>query len=305
MDFPQHLPPHKIKHFLADQIIGDLYVNAYYHHLPEHKPYYGYLPMHSHNFYEINILVDGSAAHYIENRIIPSPTGTVFVIPPLFNHGYYSTEKAEILHILLHPDFLSSYNNELKKLEGYGFLFDVEPMLRKTTKLDAFLCLNSSELNTLLPEFQRLIQYLEMNTPNKSSLIKHMTLTIISELCSLVKNTIVSDNKTSNDTYINEMLEIINHINSHFNENIDFHKLSEEYNFSYPTFYRHFKKLFKMSPNQYQTNRRIEESTKMLKNSNASLSDIALECGFYDSAHFSRTFKEKQGFSPLKIKKNI
>ena len=177
-------------------------------------------------------------------------------------------------------------------------------MLRKNTKIETFLQLNPDELETLMPQFSRLIEYSQTEPNNKNSLVKYMTLTIICELCSLVKNNAMTKQTTSSNAYLYEMIEIINFINSHFNDNINFHKLSEKYNISYPTFYRHFKKLFKMSPNQYQTHRRIEEAAKLLKNSSLSLSDIALECGFYDAAHFSRIFKEKQGSSPYQIKKN-
>jgi len=305
MNFPTHLPPHEIKQFPSFSYIGDNPSIARYHPLPDNGLHY--IPMHSHDFYEINIIMEGSAAHYIEKRMISSPTGTVFVIPPSVNHGYYSLEETKIFHMMLNQDFISSYNETLKKLKGFDFLFEVEPLLRPTIKGKKFLCLESDELDALLPEFNRLIQYSENNTPNKTIILKHLTISVIAELCGLASITQMSnnDNDSSTDTYIREMTDIIIYINNHFNENIDYQKLSKTYNLTYSTFFRHFKKLLKMSPSQYQNHRRIEESIKLLKSGDKSLSDMALECGFYDSAHFSRTFKKIQGDSPYQMFKSV
>ena len=43
---------------------------------------------------------------------------------------------------------------------------------------------------------------------------------------------------------------------------------------------------------------RLRQSKAMLKHTNISLTSIANDCGFCDSAHFSRLFKEKYEISP-------
>ena len=46
------------------------------------------------------------------------------------------------------------------------------------------------------------------------------------------------------------------------------------------------------SPINYLINIRISEAIKLLKNQDVSMTDIALELGFYSSQHFSTTFKK-------------
>lgn len=60
------------------------------------------------------------------------------------------------------------------------------------------------------------------------------------------------------------------------------------------------------SPLNYLINIRISEAIKLLKQFNVSITDIALETGFYSSQHFSTTFKKLTGHTPREFReKNI
>jgi len=58
------------------------------------------------------------------------------------------------------------------------------------------------------------------------------------------------------------------------------------------------------SPLNYLINIRISEAIKLLKRGDASVTDIALDTGFYSSQHFSTTFKKLTGFTPSEFRKN-
>lgn len=57
-------------------------------------------------------------------------------------------------------------------------------------------------------------------------------------------------------------------------------------------------------PLNYLINLRISEAIRLLKNSDKSLTDIALDTGFYSSQHFSTTFKKLTGYTPGHFRKN-
>jgi AraC-like DNA-binding protein len=57
-------------------------------------------------------------------------------------------------------------------------------------------------------------------------------------------------------------------------------------------------------PLNYLINLRISEAIRLLKNSDRSLTDIALDTGFYSSQHFSTTFKKLTGYTPGHFRKN-
>ena len=58
------------------------------------------------------------------------------------------------------------------------------------------------------------------------------------------------------------------------------------------------------SPINYLINIRISEAIKLLKKHDISLTDIALDTGFYSSQHFSTTFKKLTGYTPSEFRKN-
>ena len=57
------------------------------------------------------------------------------------------------------------------------------------------------------------------------------------------------------------------------------------------------------SPINYLINIRISEAIKLLKKKDISLTDIALDIGFYSSQHFSTTFKKLTGYTPSEFRK--
>jgi AraC family transcriptional regulator len=65
---------------------------------------------------------------------------------------------------------------------------------------------------------------------------------------------------------------------------------------------RHLTRAFRqstgMAPHQWLQQRRIEKAKQLLVTSAAPLSAIALDCGFADQSHFTRTFSRVAGVSP-------
>jgi AraC family transcriptional regulator len=65
---------------------------------------------------------------------------------------------------------------------------------------------------------------------------------------------------------------------------------------------RHFTRAFRqstgMAPYQWLQYRRMEKAKQLLEKSSASLSAIALDCGFADQSHLTRTFSRVAGVTP-------
>jgi AraC family transcriptional regulator len=63
-------------------------------------------------------------------------------------------------------------------------------------------------------------------------------------------------------------------------------------------FFRAFRQSFGESPLVYVARRRIRHSQSLILRSAAPLSQIALECGMSDQAHFTRVFRRVVGMNP-------
>jgi AraC family transcriptional regulator len=63
-------------------------------------------------------------------------------------------------------------------------------------------------------------------------------------------------------------------------------------------FSRSFKRTFGESPHVFLVRRRVELAAQYMLTTDASLSDIALQCGFTDQAHLSKHFRQAAGQTP-------
>ena len=72
---------------------------------------------------------------------------------------------------------------------------------------------------------------------------------------------------------------------------------------SLSSFKREFHRCYGTTPGKWLIGRRLECAAQMLRTTGMSMMEIALECGFEEPSHFSRTFKTKFGRSPTDYRK--
>ncbi|MBX2875609.1 MAG: AraC family transcriptional regulator [Saprospiraceae bacterium] len=70
---------------------------------------------------------------------------------------------------------------------------------------------------------------------------------------------------------------------------------------SLSTFNRDFRKIFNASPHSWILKHRLAKARELLLTTSQTASEVYLELGFKDLAHFSRTFKKEFGIPPSKI----
>ena len=91
---------------------------------------------------------------------------------------------------------------------------------------------------------------------------------------------------------------------AHFHENINRDKMAEMVNLSPGYFSNLFRQEVGMSFSDYLIQVRVENAKSLLRRFDLSVDAISKRCGFHSLAHFSRTFKDRCGMSPLKFRKS-
>ena len=67
-------------------------------------------------------------------------------------------------------------------------------------------------------------------------------------------------------------------------------------------FARLMKRFFGLTPSQFIAKTRIAAASRLLRESEQSVADIALACGFYDHSAFTRTFRAMTGVTPTQFR---
>lgn len=80
--------------------------------------------------------------------------------------------------------------------------------------------------------------------------------------------------------------------------NVSIEEIANACNLSRSYFIRAFRETTHRTPHQWLLERRIDRARDLLKNSDYSLSQIAIACGFSDQSHFTRTFSQLVGTPP-------
>ncbi len=112
----------------------------------------------------------------------------------------------------------------------------------------------------------------------------------------------MSDN--CKNEYMSRICKVQDYIEVNYFQNVSVEKLAEVAGFSKYHFNRIFKSILNESVCQYVNRIRIEHSLFLLAyRTDRSLTDIALELGYTDSAIFSRAFKNNYGISPYAYRK--
>jgi len=104
--------------------------------------------------------------------------------------------------------------------------------------------------------------------------------------------------------YTNRVLHIIEYIHkNYYNPNINVESLCAHFNISESQMRRIFQKSLKLSPLKYIQSVRISHAKDMLCYDNASIEDVAFNCGYSSLYYFSRVFKQITGYNPSKFSK--
>ncbi len=296
--YPAKLEKHpKVSQFNLDDPRFNLRNRLSYFHDDEFP-----LLMHSHDFFELNIVCEGSGRHYIADNSFPFSAGAVFVIPPHVEHGYWAVDnKARIFHLLIEEKFLTKNLYKLNSFPGYRLLFETEPELRTRTDLASFfLELTPSQLSEKMPIFRRLVHLAKGN--RSPVLFDEYALVLLCDLSYLYERIYRSTDHFSAKRGYANIVRSVNYLLEHIGEPLGLDDLSAVAIESRTSYINKFKLLFKTTPFEYLRQARINKASEMLSTTNEPIYVIAKVCGFTDSAHFVKVFKEKTGLTPLKYR---
>ena len=102
------------------------------------------------------------------------------------------------------------------------------------------------------------------------------------------------------DTAGNQVARAISWLRKNFREPLTVSQLSGLANMSAPSFHRHFRRITKMSPLQYQKHLRLYEAQRLMLMENETASNAAYAVGYESPTQFSREYKRLFGNPPRK-----
>ncbi|GHN02176.1 hypothetical protein WSM22_36650 [Cytophagales bacterium WSM2-2] len=85
----------------------------------------------------------------------------------------------------------------------------------------------------------------------------------------------------------------------------DIRRLAENYGFSERYIQKLFNNVVGLSPREFFTVQRFNKSLELIRTSQAQLTSIAYDCGYYDQAHFIKEFRKFTGITPSEARPSL
>ena len=250
---------------------------------------------HFHPEIELVYVNKGKGKRHIGNHISYFNNSQLVLIGSNLPHvGYIdrlTTNGSETL-IQFKPDFLGSEFFKIPEMIAVealferakkGIRFNIEIKQRIGAKIEALVALDG---------VPRITSFLE----------------ILNDLATTDDYTLLNANGFAFETIpqdTNKIEVIYNHINEHFREHISLDEISSLVSMTVPAFCRYFKKstgkTFTKLVNEY----RVVHATKLLAESNSTITDVSFECGFNNFSHFNKLFKNFTGKSASKYRSEM
>ena len=92
-------------------------------------------------------------------------------------------------------------------------------------------------------------------------------------------------------------------IDDRFDRPLQIGQIAKQIGLSVSQLNRRFRSIYQMSPSEYLQRVRVHKASSMLADTDALISEVALETGFYDQAHLTRTFRRWMGMTPSEFRK--
>lgn len=247
------------------------------------------IALHTHSFYEINVITAGHGTHQISQTVLPVHSGDVFILPPSVPHAYYDTEGLDVMHILVKPEVIQSNLREASGVNGFLLFTEIEPFLRAASRTAPFLQLSQNELRMLRSDFDLLLDTNPFNTPENAPLRLHTLWKLLYTFSVLLANQ--SEMKRHTNKYEHQIIDTLEYIHRNYHRTVTQKELCERVFLSRSTFLRSFSQICGCTPARYLADYRLKKATELLSCGQLTKTAIARTCGYYDLSHLERALK--------------
>ncbi len=252
--------------------------------------------MHRHKFIEMVYVISGSAMHKINDIVYPVTKGDLLIVDYGVPHSFTwlsETQESFVTYDLLFtPSFFGVKGDRFNTLSG-SYLFE---SFKDSQLFDCELKLiNNYSHSEFYDLFNKIYSEYENSNYGYTDIIRsHLTELILKIFRKLEKR---NDNAgaQSHHKYVEDAIKFLR---ANYNSKINIENIVENMYLSKDYFRQLFKDVTGKSITSYIQHIRISEACNMLKETDLSVGEISVACGYNDVKFFYQTFKKIKGVTP-------
>jgi len=275
----------------------DIFANKHFRQFSTHF-------LHTHTYYETLLLLEGSLVVQIgDTETVILTAGDVIFIPPNVIHDTYlkpnETTVMRSIVVKFSPMFL--YPMETTQS-------DIDSLLMSPIYQKGYYLFRRGE--AAAESIDRIMRKI-LKEQNKKELgyelaLRGLLTTLYIKLvrsCTVQTETVSETDREIDATCAQKLHQVLTYISENYQYNISMQELADMCGMNYYHFSRFFKKITNRNFNEYLLEMRLNRAQKKLLQSDKSVSEIAMECGFEYVSYFIQKFKNKNGITPREYQK--
>lgn len=246
---------------------------------------------HYHHFYELFYLAAGRCRVFIDHSLYHLEAGDMVLIAPMTIHHtrYGIAKESERIALSFHEKYLvqmeKEYGGRIREEMFCGGKLSIDPGRR------IYL--------------ENLFQKIQVEQETRDGFSNLLQKGYLNELFAfLARCGRESIQVEPTDVAEAEIQEAARYIYHHFAELLALNEVAERVHMTPTYFSRKFKRVTGIGYKEYLNHVRLKEAARLLLETELSVTEIALACGFSDGNYFGDLFKKEKGISPRMYRKN-
>ena len=227
-------------------------------------------PKHIHQSFEIMFVTDGTMDVTVDRRDYTLKKGDAIFIFPNQVHSLRS-DKSEHITFVFSPLLVNAYFSKIKDKIPASPVFGPDEYITKalySLSADSSVILKKGVLYSVCAAFDKNTEYVPPDYKSR------------------------------------HFYEIFSYIENNYTKECSLSEAAKQIGMNYSYVSRDFARLVGMSFNDYVNLMRLNMACHLLKNTEYSITECALESGFGSTHTFNRNFKERYGVTPYKYRKS-
>lgn len=261
---------------------------AFYHVDANHPRYQ--MPYHWHLEYEIIRILEGHFQLTADGLQVDAQKGDLLMIPGGALHGGVA-EDCVYECIVFNMNLLVSNNKICNKF--------IQQLLRHELRLNLKLPDNQADLNKAADD---LFRYMHDKNLGYEFLAQGALFTMLGFIFLARAYQVCKPPNSVSAHQIKRLKDVLNYIEEHYSEAISLEEMARTAGLSSRYFCRFFRKMTQCTPTEYLNYYRIESACEQLADTQTSITEVALNCGFNDISYFIKAFHRAKGVTPKQYK---
>ncbi len=256
------------------------------------------LPLHSHDFSELIVILSGRGKHVVDGHEYGISAGDIFFFQGDQVHHLAETRGMSLYSVLFDPARAPLPYDQLRSNPGYQAMFVLEPSYRRQHDFKSRLHLQRTEL----AEVEELLRSMEIECIEKPPSYSAVLLAKLLELIVFLSRHYAAIQTPEGEALL-LVGSVIVDLEEDFSHDWRLGELADRAQMSESSLLRVFRKATGHTPIEYLIHLRLQKAMALLRDTDRSVTDVALRVGFNDSNYFWRQFKKVVGMSPTEYRK--